>query len=268
MTRRRFDLIEVVLCVLLVGVVAYQAGHQRGAALERAYGSAWRYPDDIRLDAALAARYGTRHSAHLEEWVVRDFFRDMRGGVFADIGAYHWQDDNNTLTLEQTLGWSGVAVDAVAAYADGWRAHRPRSRFIVAFVDRVDGERRTVDVPASAPQLASTPDNAGMHTAFAAYDGKIDQTHTESATLDTILTRAGITRLDFLSMDIELHEPEALAGFSIDRYAPRLVCIEAHTPVRQQILDYFHRHGYVLVGKYLRTDNSNLWFMPAPSRPQ
>jgi hypothetical protein len=41
-----------------------------------------------------------------------------------------------------------------------------------------------------------------------------------------------------------------------------LVCIEAHPEVRQEILDYFARNGYVVVGKYLRADIWNLYFTP------
>jgi hypothetical protein len=72
----------------------------------------------------------------------------------------------------------------------------------------------------------------------------------------------GITRIEFLSMDIELHEPAALRGFAIARPSPRLVCIEAHPQVRQPILDYFAAHDYVIVGKGLRMDTENLWFAP------
>jgi hypothetical protein len=32
--------------------------------------------------------------------------------------------------------------------------------------------------------------------------------------------------------------------------------------VRQQILDYFARSGYVIVGKYLPADEHNLYFKP------
>ena len=63
-------------------------------------------------------------------------------------------------------------------------------------------------------------------------------------------------------MDIELAEPKALAGFDVDRYRPALVCVEAHPDVRQEILDYFTRHGYTVVGKYLRMDPKNLYFSP------
>jgi hypothetical protein len=81
-------------------------------------------------------------------------------------------------------------------------------------------------------------------------------------TLDDLLSGAGVTRIDFLSMDIEMAEPRALAGFDVDRFRPSLVCIEAHLPVRQQILDYFAKHGYVLVGRYLWTDLVSLYFKP------
>ena len=69
-----------------------------------------------------------------------------------------------------------------------------------------------------------------------------------------------------MSMDIELAEPKALAGFEIERFRPSLVCIEAHAKVRQQILDYFARHHYVVVGRYLRADPQNLYFEPLTDR--
>jgi len=81
-------------------------------------------------------------------------------------------------------------------------------------------------------------------------------------TLDDLLTQEKVDRIDFLSMDIELAEPKALAGFYLRRFSPGLVCIEAHREVRQFLLDYFHDRGYVVVGKYLPADTMNLYFAP------
>src|SRR5262249_26571028 len=83
-----------------------------------------------------------------------------------------------------------------------------------------------------------------------------------TTTLNAVLERTGVSQIDFLSMDIELSEPRALAGFDIERYKPSLACIEAHHEVRQQILDYFARHRYTIIGKYLRSDPKNLYFRP------
>ena len=90
----------------------------------------------------------------------------------------------------------------------------------------------------------------------------VKATDVPTTTLNDVLDQAGLSRIDFLSMDIELAEPKALGGFDIDRFQPSLVCIEASPEVRQNILDYFAKHRYVLVGKYLRVDAHNLYFKP------
>jgi hypothetical protein len=94
-------------------------------------------------------------------------------------------------------------------------------------------------------------------------DGSTVERKVPTITLDDLLAREDVAHIDFVSMDIELAEPKALAGFDIERFAPALVCIEGHRSVRQAILDYFYLHHYVVVGKYLYTDTQNLYFKPA-----
>ena len=44
---------------------------------------------------------------------------------------------------------------------------------------------------------------------------------------------------------------------------PELLCIEAHAKTRQRILDIMtSSSGYVVIGKYLRVDEPNIYFMP------
>lgn len=93
-------------------------------------------------------------------------------------------------------------------------------------------------------------------------DGALEPLSTNTTTLDDLLERSGINEIDFLSIDIELHEPQALKGFSLHRFGPKLVAIESHAPVRQAILDYFASRRYRVLGKYLRADSNNLWFAP------
>ena len=94
--------------------------------------------------------------------------------------------------------------------------------------------------------------------------GPAQERRVKTITLNDLLDQERIARIDFLSIDIELSEPKALAGFNVERYRPALVCIEAWQPVRQEILDYFAVHGYTVVGKYLRADFMNLYFTPLP----
>ena len=211
----------------------------------------------------LEAAYGPdRSSANAEEWNIRDFFRDQRGGVFLDVGANHYKNDSNTYFLETNLGWSGIAVDALQEFAADYATHRRQTRYVAAFAsDRTEGTVRFF-VPPSGSKLWASQDPA-----FTAKGGDSSEAVTvPTTTLNTILEQAGVSRLDLLSMDIELSEPAALKGFDIDKYQPALVCIEGHPEIRQILVDYFDERDYRLVGKYLRVDVTNLYFTPAKSR--
>jgi FkbM family methyltransferase len=197
-----------------------------------------------------------RSSLSVEEWLIRDFFKDRREGFFLDVGANHFRELSNTYYLETALGWSGLAIEPQTAFAAEYAQHRPRTRFVAMFASDADDRRVTLFVPPNNRAVASATQD------FAAIGGKTDATDVPTTTLNRVLEQAGIDRIDFVSLDIELHEPQALAGFDIRKYRPTLLCVEAHAEVRQAILDYFQRHDYVVVGKYLRADTDNLYFMP------
>lgn len=208
-------------------------------------------------DLPILEPYGltNRVSRNFEELIIRDFFQDRPDGTFLDVGANHYHNENNTYYLETHLGWSGVAIDALDEFAEGYRLHRPRTRFIAMFAsDVVDSRVRFFVSDEDHKTSSATPELIA--------GGSSRTRDVPTTTLNAVLKDAGITRLDFLSMDIELAEPRALAGFDIDTYQPALVCIESHPQVRQQILDYFAAHDYVVVGRYLRLDPHNLYFMP------
>jgi len=214
--------------------------------------------EERRETQPLSARYGpNRYSEHFEEWIVRDYFGDSRGGVFLDVGAHHYRTASNTYYLESSLEWSGIAIDALEEFEEDYRRHRPRTQFVAAFVSDKAGDAVTFFVPDENKLVASSSEEFTRERGTPGTAREVPTT-----TLNVILEKAGIRRLDFVSMDIELSEPKALAGFDIERYKPSLVCVEAHPEVRQQIVDYFVQRGYTIVGKYLRADASNLYFTP------
>lgn len=253
---KRFDVLELFLLCAIAAVATWLVTHTyyRQRQLKLTY-----FAMDAEAEIApLARKYGnSRFSENMEEWIIRDYFQDRRDGVFLDVGANHYRDMSNTYFLESVLGWSGVAVDALEEFAADYRAHRPRTKFVAMFAS---------DVADSSVQFFVAEQNKLVSSAsreFTVKEGAPGVARTvPTTTLNAVLEQAGISRIDFMSMDIELAEPKALAGFDIGKYQPRLVCIEAHQEVRQQILDYFARHGYTVIGAYLRVDPRNLYFTP------
>ena len=245
---RRFDLLEVSLVAFLAAFL--------GWAVTKSYTS--RNPPLHEEAVTLRDRYyPLTRTDHPPDWIIRDFFTGRRDGVFLDVGASHYQYASNTYYLEKELGWSGLAVEPMVHFEPGYAKHRPRSRFMPFFVSDVSDQKVTMYTHGK-DFLANSSDKS-----FVERFGKNPQEFVAtSITLNDLLQKTGIERVDFMSMDIELSEPKALAGFDIKRYKPALVCIEGHEEVRQQILDYFAANGYTLLGKYLRADDENLYFTP------
>lgn len=254
--RRRFcfDSLETTAICVIVGAIAAAVMHW---AIRRELAEYEFFARPGVLEAEPLKRYGpTRWSRNYEEWIIRDYFQDKRDGVFIDVGANHFRDENNTYFLETALGWSGVAIDALAEFGKDYVKHRPRTKFVAMFASNT--EDAVIEFFAADNHLVSSANSDFVRRENATGTAR----RVPTTTLDAVLRKAGVTKVNFLSMDIELSEPKALAGFDIDRYRPELVCIEAHPEVRQEVLDYFAEHDYVLVGKYLRADPLNLYFRP------
>jgi FkbM family methyltransferase len=250
--RRRFDSLEVLLLLILAGLGGWILGVSRPDP-----------PSFLRELESLAAKYGPdRSSQYAEEWIIRDFFGERRGGFFVDVGANDYKADSNTYYLDVVLGWSGIAVEPQRGFADGYAAHRPRTRFRPFFVSDESNKEATMYVLAKNSLVAS-----GHPEFTASFGDGANAVTVPTITLNDLLDSEKVSAIDFMSIDIELWEPKALAGFDITRFKPALVCIEAHPEVRQQILDYFAVHHYAVVGKYLRADLANLYFAPGPDGP-
>jgi hypothetical protein len=78
---------------------------------------------------AIPDRSKKLYSQNDEELILRDFFDDREGGFFVDVGSYHWEELSTTYFLEKYLGWSGIAIDAQAGFAEGYKKYRPKTKF-------------------------------------------------------------------------------------------------------------------------------------------
>jgi FkbM family methyltransferase len=244
------------VAALALGVAAGHAWLRRSLRASR---------DVLEEPAALAelhARYGPkRYSQFDEETLIRDFFHDRRGGFFLDVGSGDYKHGSTTFYLEEALGWSGVAVDANPQFAVDYALHRPRTKFFAYFVADREDDAHPFYTPGDDSQLAS-----GSKPYAARFGLPVKETRPPATTLDALLARNGVAKVDFLSMDIEQGEPDALVGFDIGRYRPDLVCIEMQEETAPRIRAYFGAHGYDEVTRYAPLDRVNRYFAPRARR--
>lgn len=190
-----------------------------------------------------------------EELIIRDFFNDRKGGFFVDVGSAHWEELSNTYFLEKYLGWSGIAIDAQAGFVDGYKKYRPKTKFFSYAVTDKSGETLKLYLAWGLSSL----DKEWLKK-FNGNNQEQKAVDVPTITLNDLLEQNHVTKIDFLSMDIEGAEPGALAGFDIEKYKPDLVCIEAAMDNREKFIAYFGQHGYERIDE--KRDTTNWYFKP------
>lgn len=210
----------------------------------------------------------TLYSQAKQELIIRHFFKDRRDGFFVDVGCFHWEQSSTTCYLERHLGWSGIAIDAQDKFAEGWKKHRPRSKFFAVAVTDKSGETITFYQTGTDSKRnggTSSTELTNINKLKKRTEIDVREITVPTITLTDLLDREGVKAIDFLSMDINGAEPIALKGFDIQRFRPELVHVEA-SPHRQEALAaYFKRNGYKRIDEYLEYDRINWYFTPNDS---
>lgn len=210
-------------------------------------------PDKADL-AALHAVYGEAlYSQDDEETLIRAFFQDRHGGFFLDVGAGDPIRHSTTYYLEKHLGWTGIAVDAIAEYAEAYAKERPGTRFFNYFVG--DKSHTAHDFYVSEERNFSSATGADPR------GGVYQKRKVATIRLDDLLAREKVDPIDFLSMDIEGSEALALAGLDVARWRPELVCVEISSPeLGHTIAEQFALCGCREVSAYRAVDGINRYY--------
>lgn len=189
----------------------------------------------------------------VENDLKEEFFGRSAHGFFVEVGANDPALLSQTFHLEQ-LGWNGVLIEPQPDLAQRLREQRKARVFAVA---------------------CSSPKNAGTTMALhlAGIHSSLDpalQTSTVRAegavavpvrTLDDILAEAGAPPpIDFMSIDIEGHEIDALDGFDFAYWRPRLLLIE-DLCMNMRLNRYLTGRGY----RWVRRTGINDWYVPRDS---
>jgi FkbM family methyltransferase len=206
----------------------------------------------IAVSASMRFDWNTKavfpHDA--EDQLKKAFFGDARTGFFVEVGANDPQQMSQTWHLEQ-LGWTGILIEPQPALAEELRRRRRAKVFAVACSSpQLSG--RTVPLHLSDIHSSLNPHFfvAGAHTT-----GVIE---VPLRTLDEILSEAQAPiPIDFLSIDVESHEIDVIAGLDLAKWRPRLILIE-DLAMDLRLHRLLVSRGY----KWVRRTGLNAWYVP------
>ena len=165
-----------------------------------------------------------------EDLVVEKFFKNKKKGFYVDVGCYHPIAGNNTLLLFKK-GWSGINIDLNKISIELFNIARKSDKNFQEAISNKNKKikfyyRKKINMLNTInKKFAKNSFKKGFKT------GSI-----QSQTLNSILNKSKFKnkKIDFLNLDIEGNEINALRSLDLRKYSPKLICIEIHnnTPGR------------------------------------
>ena len=190
------------------------------------------------------------YSQCAEDLIVKMFLqvdRSLSPGFYVDVGCHHPRRGSNTYGFYKS-GWRGVLIDMEDDKVRVAKLARRRDIVVQAAVsDRVE----KVDI--YSPGDFST--NATIDAEAAAHHPEYQRLHQiETETLTDVLERCDCpSEFDFLNIDCEGNDFRVLKGLVLDRYAPKVICIEIWESkqgldglMASDIHQHLHAHEYEL----------------------
>jgi FkbM family methyltransferase len=189
-----------------------------------------------------------------DQVLYETYFKHSKPGVFLECGAFDGKTESSCFFFEETLGWTGVNVEACPIIYEKLVANRPHSRnFCLALSDHEGEATFSLAVHPTFGQLCTNGSltHTEQHKQHLIDIGcSFEQYQVKLVTYKTLLSMANISRLDLFVLDVEGHELSVLDGMIDAPIMPRVFCIE-HGWIDNDTLDTklsklgFHRDRIV-----------------------
>lgn len=172
---------------------------------------------------------------HEDKWIAENLGHLLpEKGFYVDIGCAHPFETSNTAFLRDRK-WEGLAIDGNLGWSHMWE-----------------------DIPAFHSAVITTKPKEDTYflNAEVGWHSRIDPEGkwTEAETIEQLLERFGVGKIDFLSIDTEGTEFDILQSFDFDKHNPQIVIAEynaQHKPIvapeDSPILPLMIHEGYRLM---------------------
>jgi len=190
-----------------------------------------------------------------EDRILMRYFDGRKKGFYLDVGAHHPKLYSNTY-LFYNQGWNGINIDAMPGSMEIFNKQRSRDINIEAAISK-----NTEKLPfyifsdkalnTFSKDLADTREN--KEKGHYLVETKIINTTPLSEILDKHLPQN--QHIDFMTLDIEGYDLNALESMNLNQYRPELILVEVYA---DNILDapidrYLRSQGYTFYAKAVLT---------------
>jgi len=190
------------------------------------------------------------YSQNGEDFLLWQVFQDQKTGFFLDVGALDGIHFSNSYAFERA-GWQGVCVEACPTYHKKLCVNRPKTICENYAISDVN-ENQKIFYASSLGSFSSISPKfvTFFKQRFAKYKPKWEEILLDYRTIDSVLEKNKVSHVDFVSLDIEGTEYEALSKFDIKKYQPRVLCVEILGKQRFKMINkLLDSYGYKMARK-------------------
>jgi FkbM family methyltransferase len=166
------------------------------------------------------------YAQNLEDHHLALLFPDVTDGTYVDVGGGHPVADNVSFHA-YLRGWQGLIVEPQEDLARLYAGVRPRGRQDTSRPGRAVGQIDFHVVEGFHGLSSAVAANAERARGYGAATRVVRK---EVMPLSVLIDRAGLTAIQFLKIDVEGAEPDALAGLDLTRHRPQVILVEAVNP--------------------------------------
>jgi len=185
------------------------------------------------------------------------YFNGKENGYFVDVGAYDGVTWSNSLALEKNHNWKGICIEPNETAFETLQKERSAKAYKVAATD-FDGTVDFVKVLGWAEVLSGIstsmpPDHLQrIEEEIRVNGGQKIITEVPAMKIQTILEAEGVREIDYLSLDVECGEVNALKGIDLRAFNVKLISCESNAydaENRDQLFYYLSSNGYRHLGR-------------------
>ena len=168
-------------------------------------------------------------------------------GFFVEAGAMDGFIASNTYYLERIKGWRGILIEPIPDYFRECVRQRPGSQVLQCALVAPDFAAKAVTMTFAESQsfVKSAGENAeSLSPPDAAEKARSYSVEVPARTLTSILSEQNVRTIDFLSLDVEGFEIEAIRGLDFAMHKPTFMLVECLTPqalgaIQQQLQPHY-----------------------------
>ncbi len=188
--------------------------------------------------------------------IINRMFSKKNNGIFIDLGCNHPIKFNNTYLLYKR-GWRGINIDLDKKSIEEFNKIRNKDYNLQSLISSEPDEEKEIYYYHSRSAINTVSEELIKYRKTDKNKIKVIKQKTE--TLENVIERSPFKNnsIDFLSIDIENHEYEALKNFNFNKYKIQVIVTEIHDLKQDKLEIYNQSLEFVLNSKIYKLLENN-----------